>query len=353
MAKELTNTYFVLAEATSIDVVDFVAGQLIVTESGQAYYDPTTGTSKDDRIIIGDQKGIEAAVAEINETLESMDETIADLQEQITALDGKIDAHAAVAGSADTAGHVKLYAEVGDNTDGAMTQASVKTALAGKADATHSHAQSEVTGLENALTALSNKDNELVAADQALDQKITKEAGDARAAEKAIADDLAAYKTSNNAAVEANTAAIATLNGDANTAGSVDYKVAAEVAKILNDNDASDIDTLEEIAAWIKNDTAGVGALNAKVTANEAAIKTINETTIPAVDAKADKNAEDILALDGELEALSGTVTSNAGSLAAHIAETATTADPHGIATMKAALEAQIQAIGKIVRYTA
>ena len=56
-------------------------------------------------------------------------------------------------------------------------------------------------------------------------------------------------------------AAVNTLNGDDKTEGSVDYKVALEVAKILNDNDASDIDTLEEIAAWIKNDTAGVGAI--------------------------------------------------------------------------------------------
>ena len=55
--------------------------------------------------------------------------------------------------------------------------------------------------------------------------------------------------------------AVNTLNGDDKTEGSVDYKVALEVAKILNDNDASDIDTLEEIAAWIKNDTAGVGAI--------------------------------------------------------------------------------------------
>ena len=55
--------------------------------------------------------------------------------------------------------------------------------------------------------------------------------------------------------------AVNTLNGDDQTVGSVDYKVAQEVAKILNDNDDSDIDTLEEIAAWITNDTTGVASM--------------------------------------------------------------------------------------------
>ena len=107
----------------------------------------------------------------------------------------------------------------------------------------------------------------------AIEEAVAAEALIARAAEEANAKavtDLA------NGAVKANTEAIAKLNGDDKTEGSVDYKVAQEVAKILNDNDADDIDTLEEIAAWIKNDTAGVGALNKKVTDNEAAIAKLN-----------------------------------------------------------------------------
>ena len=71
--------------------------------------------------------------------------------------------------------------------------------------------------------------------------------------------------------IAANEFAITTLNGNDTVVGSVDYKVAQEIAKILNDND-DDIDTLYEIAAWIKNDTAGVGALNQKVTDNTNAI---------------------------------------------------------------------------------
>ena len=108
---------------------------------------------------------------------------------------------------------------------------------------------------------------------EAISEAVAAEALIARAAEEANAkavQDLA------DGAVKANTDAIAKLNGDDKTEGSVDYKVAQEVAKILNDNDETDIDTLEEIAAWIKNDTAGVGALNKKVTDNETAIAKLN-----------------------------------------------------------------------------
>lgn len=76
--------------------------------------------------------------------------------------------------------------------------------------------------------------------------------------------------------VQENTAAINILNGDDKTVGSVDYKVAQEVAKILNDNDDSDIDTLNEIAAWITNDTTGVAKMNADIVANTAAINILN-----------------------------------------------------------------------------
>lgn len=122
--------------------------------------------------------------------------------------------------------------------------------------------------------------------------------------------------------IAANTAAIAKLNGDDKTEGSVDYKVAQEVAKILNDNDAADIDTLEEIAAWIKNDTAGVGALNKKVTDNEAAIAKLNgdASTEGSVDKKiADAiSAENLdqYALDSDVEALTTRVKANEDALA-------------------------------------
>ena len=61
--------------------------------------------------------------------------------------------------------------------------------------------------------------------------------------------------------VTANEEAIALLNGNASTSGSVDYKVANAIAKIVNDNQNGSIDTLNEIAAWIVNDTTGAAKM--------------------------------------------------------------------------------------------
>lgn len=64
----------------------------------------------------------------------------------------------------------------------------------------------------------------------------------------------------NKAAHEANAAAIATLNGAADVAGSVantaNAAAAAKVAEIVANADAN-FDTLKEIADWILNDTTG------------------------------------------------------------------------------------------------
>jgi hypothetical protein len=44
--------------------------------------------------------------------------------------------------------------------------------------------------------------------------------------------------------------------------------VAYQIAQILNDNDDTDIDTLEEIAAWIINDTTGAAKMTADISKN-------------------------------------------------------------------------------------
>lgn len=64
----------------------------------------------------------------------------------------------------------------------------------------------------------------------------------------------------NTTSIAANAAAIATLNSDANTTGSVAHTAeaaaAAKVAEIVAGADAN-FDTLKEIADWILNDTTG------------------------------------------------------------------------------------------------
>ena len=215
-----------------------------------------------------------------------------------------------------------LSGKVGDVTDGKTV-----VEMIADAQAAATYDDTELAGRVSDLEALVGEDS---VADQITDalskedgsakyataDALATEAETARAAEGANAKaitDLA------NGAVKANTEAIAKLNGDDKTEGSVDYKVAQEVAKILNDNDATDIDTLEEIAAWIKNDTAGVGALNKNVTDNAAAIAKLNgDASIEGSVAKsiADAIAEENLdqyATDDDLGALDDRVTTVEG----------------------------------------
>ena len=70
-----------------------------------------------------------------------------------------------------------------------------------------------------------------------------------------------------------------------------------EVAKIINDSDPSDLDTLEEIAAWIKNDTTGAAALANKI--NEAVT---DITTLEAADANSVKKTP----ANGEPQTITG-----------------------------------------------
>lgn len=74
-------------------------------------------------------------------------------------------------------------------------------------------------------------------------------------------------------AVAANTAAITTLNGSG--AGSVANTVATEIAKIVNENNNGSIDTLNEIASWIINDTTGAAKMAKDINDNADAISAL------------------------------------------------------------------------------
>lgn len=76
------------------------------------------------------------------------------------------------------------------------------------------------------------------------------------------------------AQVEANKQAIEILNGDANVANSVRNITATELAKIINDNDATSVDTLEEIAAWIADHPESVAAINKEISDVKALVGT-------------------------------------------------------------------------------
>ena len=96
----------------------------------------------------------------------------------------------------------------------------------------------------------------------------------------------------NKAAHEANAAAIAVLNGDAETAGSVvntaNVAAAAKVAEIVAGADAK-FDTLKEIADWILTDTTGAAGMAADIDALEAKLAGVEETVVKSIAAAIDE----------------------------------------------------------------
>lgn len=101
--------------------------------------------------------------------------------------------------------------------------------------------------------------------------RLTEAEGKIAALEAGTYDDteLRGLISANTSAHEANAAAIATLNGTAETAGSVAHTAtsvaATKVAEIVAGANAS-FDTLKEIADWILNDTTGAAHMANNIT---------------------------------------------------------------------------------------
>lgn len=168
--------------------------------------------------------------------------------------------------SATEGGIVKLYNEIGTNTDGAMTQAAVKAAVesaAGDAAQVASDLASYQTSNDAAVaanaTAISNEVTRATGAEQAINTKIgTVTSGKTVVEMIADAQAAATYDdTALAARVSANEGDLTTLKAGASTEGSVAY----QIAQIVNENNNGSIDTLNEIAAWIVSDTTGAAKM--------------------------------------------------------------------------------------------
>ena len=191
---------------------------------------------------------------------------IASLTTKVAIEEGKVGTlESIVAGKAESSTVNALAEQVGA-IDGGVTGLTTRVAAN----------ESAITSINETLADKANSSNVYTKAETdaiigtpAEGKTIVQMISDAQAA--ATYDD-----TDIKADIAANAAAITKLNADDKTEGSVDYKVAQEVAKILNDNDASDIDTLNEIASWIVNDTTGAAKMNADISANAAAITKLN-----------------------------------------------------------------------------
>lgn len=171
--------------------------------------------------------------------------------------------------SATEGGIAKLYNEIGENTDGSMTQAAIKTAVAnaaGDAAAVASELSAYKTSNDAAVaanaTAISNEASRAAGAEKAINDKIGTVASGKTVVEM-ISDAQAAATyddTALAARVSANEGDLTTLKAGASTEGSVAYQIAQVVAGA----DAS-FDTLKEIADWIMSDTTGAAKMAADI----------------------------------------------------------------------------------------
>ena len=212
--------------------------------------------------------------------------------------------------TAGVAANAKAISDEATNRGNAITAAKneLTTEINKKADS------SVVTGVDNRVKAI--EADYLKAADIA--GKVDKSAYDVQvtALVKADTDNLKAAKDYADAEiakldsatvaaqVEANKQAIAILNGDVKTENSVRYITAQELAKIINDNDATSVDTLEEIAAWIADHPNSVAAINKEISDVKALVGTtavatqistaISNEVTRANGAYADKNTETV-----------------------------------------------------------
>ena len=122
----------------------------------------------------------------------------------------------------------------------------------------------------------------------AQDTRLTAAEGKIAALEAGTYDDseVRGLIAGNTANITANADAIAVLNGDAETVGSVANTAstiaATKVAEIVAGADA-DFDTLKEIADWILNDTTGAADMANDIAALQAQLVGIDETVIKSV----------------------------------------------------------------------
>lgn len=145
--------------------------------------------------------------------------------------------------------------------------------------------------------------------------KISTLEGKVEALEKGTYDDteVRGLIADNKAAHEANTAAIATLNGDAETAGSVANTatgiVATKIAEVVAGADVK-FDTLKEIADWILNDTTGAANMANKIAALEGLVGDVAVATqiANAIDAALKVDGVDKYALASDLNDLAARV---------------------------------------------
>lgn len=152
-----------------------------------------------------------------------------------------------------TAGIMKLYSELGSNTDGAVTQAALNTAMSNIASAASADIQAEATRATAAEGALADKIG-TVPADKTLVDMISEVSSSASGDSTAIAGRVDNLED-----------AVELLNKTDGTAGSVKKTVDDAIAAVIADAPAS-FDTLKEISDWISTHVDSASTMNTAIT---------------------------------------------------------------------------------------
>lgn len=127
---------------------------------------------------------------------------------------------------------------------------------------------SSMATLQNDVAAINTKvDNNKTDIEKKLSEEVTRATG----VETALRTD-----------VDANTKSIKTLNADASTEGSIDYKIAAVLDTYLTgDGDTSKVDTLKDIINWAETHNTEVASYGTNIAANKKAIEDLEALVGP------------------------------------------------------------------------
>lgn len=134
-------------------------------------------------------------------------------------------------------------------------------------------AQTKVDELANGAVKANTDAITKLNGDETVEGSVNKKIKDASDALEQKITDSTYDDTAIQAKVTANESAINTLNGSGE--GSVAKKVADEIAKVVGGADES-MDTLKEVSDWISNHADSAAAMQTKINANENAITTLN-----------------------------------------------------------------------------
>lgn len=223
-----------------------------------------------------DVDAVETTVNTHGTKISELETTVANHSTKIVALEAADTQHAAEYNALKeiVAGHTTTIASKADQT--ALEAVSTKTSANEAAiktinETTIPGLNTEIAKKANAAAVYTKSEIGTIAEGKTLVEMI------ADAKSEASYDD-----TEIKNSIKANTDALAILNGDAGTTGSViaiaNAQAKKEVAAIVGAAPET-FDTLEEIANWIANDKSGAAAMAASIAANKTAIEAINNET--------------------------------------------------------------------------